>query len=130
MDPERWNEVVELFHAAAVLGEAERAQFLDVACRGDADLRRRVERLAGAHDRASGFMDAAAIDHVVGPLAAEITSVRPMLRFGPYEVVRELGRGGMGTVYLAERVDAQYEKRVAIKLVKRGMDTDAVLEQF
>jgi len=51
-------------------------------------------------------------------------------RLGPYRLIAELGRGGMGAVFLAERADAQYEKRVAIKLVKPGMDTDAVLGQF
>ena len=49
---------------------------------------------------------------------------------GHYRIIRELGRGGMGSVYLAERADEQYRKQVAIKLIKRGMDTDAVLRQF
>jgi serine/threonine protein kinase len=49
---------------------------------------------------------------------------------GNYRVVRELGRGGMGAVYLAERADAQYKRQVAIKLIKRGMDTDSVLRHF
>ena len=51
-------------------------------------------------------------------------------RLGNYEILRELGRGGMGVVLLARRADAEYEKRVAIKLIKRGMDSDAVLERF
>ena len=49
---------------------------------------------------------------------------------GAYRIVRELGRGGMGTVFLAVRADAQFEQRVAIKLIKRGMDSDAVLQRF
>jgi len=51
-------------------------------------------------------------------------------RLGNYKIVKEIGRGGMGTVYLAQRADEQYEKRVAIKLIKRGMDTDSVLRHF
>lgn len=51
-------------------------------------------------------------------------------RLGNYKIVKEIGRGGMGTVYLAERADEQYEKRVAIKLIKRGMDTESVLRHF
>jgi serine/threonine protein kinase len=51
-------------------------------------------------------------------------------RLGNYEVLCELGRGGMGVVLLARRADAEYEKRVAIKLIKRGMDSDAVLGRF
>jgi non-specific serine/threonine protein kinase/serine/threonine-protein kinase len=62
-------------------------------------------------------------------LAEDEISDKPR-RLGNYEIIRELGRGGMGTVYLARRADAQYEKQVAIKLIKRGMDTDAVLRHF
>src|SRR5215813_4069565 len=51
-------------------------------------------------------------------------------RLGNYQIVKEIGRGGMGSVYLAERADEQYQKRVAIKLIKRGMDTDSVLRHF
>src|SRR5208337_1295493 len=51
-------------------------------------------------------------------------------RLGPYRVLRELGRGGMGTVYLAARDDHQYEKLVAIKLIRHGMDTADVLDRF
>ena len=49
---------------------------------------------------------------------------------GPYRLVREIGRGGMGAVYLAERADGQYEQRVALKVIKRGMDTEQVLARF
>jgi serine/threonine protein kinase len=48
-------------------------------------------------------------------------------RLGNYKIIREIGRGGMGAFYLAERADEQYQKRVAIKLIKHGMDTDSVL---
>ena len=52
------------------------------------------------------------------------------LRVGPYRLVRELGRGGMGTVYLAVRSDDQFQKRVAIKILRRGMDTDSIVSRF
>jgi len=51
-------------------------------------------------------------------------------RVGPYRLIRELGRGGMGTVYLAQRDDEEYEAQVAVKLVRRGMDTDLILHRF
>lgn len=51
-------------------------------------------------------------------------------RIGPYRVIREIGHGGMGTVYLAVRADDQFQKRAAIKLVRRGMDTDDILQRF
>jgi non-specific serine/threonine protein kinase/serine/threonine-protein kinase len=61
-------------------------------------------------------------EHVPEPMAGQ--------RVGPYEVVREIGRGGMGAVYLAIRADDEYKKEVAIKVVKRGMDTEVVLRRF
>jgi serine/threonine protein kinase len=51
-------------------------------------------------------------------------------RIGAYRIVEEIGRGGMGAVYLACRDDQAYEKRVAVKLIKRGMDTDVILRRF
>ena len=51
-------------------------------------------------------------------------------RVGIYELVKEIGRGGMGAVYLAERADGEFRQRVAVKLVKRGTDTDFVLNRF
>src|SRR5213076_174431 len=60
----------------------------------------------------------------------EVDTLRANELVGPYRIVRELGRGGMGAVCLAERADQQYQKRVAIKLIKRGMDTDTVLRHF
>src|SRR5207237_1844198 len=55
---------------------------------------------------------------------------RPPDRIGAYRIIREIGRGGMGTVYEGLRADAQFDQRVAIKVVKRGMDTDSVLRRF
>lgn len=130
MDAERWKRIDELFHAAVALEGADRIAFIADACGGDASLREELERLIGAHQRASGFMSTSAVAHVIGALAADAGAQPPFARIGSYKIVRELGRGGMGSVYLAERADAQYEKRVAIKLVKRGMDTDTVLAQF
>jgi eukaryotic-like serine/threonine-protein kinase len=126
MHPERWQRLEELFHAAGERPGSERASFLDAACGADGDLRAEVERLLEADEQANAFL---------GGAAAEIRRVAATLlpddgHIGPYRILRELGRGGMGTVYLAERDDAQFEMRVAIKLIKRGMDTDAVLQRF
>jgi serine/threonine protein kinase len=51
-------------------------------------------------------------------------------RLGIYRIIREIGRGGMGSVYLASRDDAEFQKEVALKIVKRGMDTAEVLQRF
>ena len=103
----------------------KRAAALAAACGDDTDLHAEVERLLRADSQASGF---------VGDASAEIerlaTTVVSEDHIGPYRIVRELGRGGMGTVFLGERADAQFEMRVAIKLIKRGMASDAVLQRF
>jgi non-specific serine/threonine protein kinase/serine/threonine-protein kinase len=128
MDPDRWRRVDDLFHAALEREPQDRIAFLAKECAGDAGLLDQVGRLVEAHARASGFIETP-VGAVMRSLVGE-DEVAIGAQFGSYKVVGELGRGGMGTVYVAERADTQYEKRVAIKVVKRGMDTDAVLTQF
>ena len=88
-----------------------------------------VERLLAAHDRAGDFIQAPAVAlaAALGPAEEVVPTGR---RIGVYRIVREIGRGGMGTVYLAERADDAFTQQVAIKLIKRGMDTDQVLARF
>jgi non-specific serine/threonine protein kinase/serine/threonine-protein kinase len=126
MNPDRWQRLEDLFHATLERPPAEREAFLTDACAGDQELRKDVERLLRADEEASAFVDSAAAG--VERLAA--TVLPDGRQVGAYRIVRELGRGGMGSVYLGERADAQFDMRVAIKLIKRGMDTDAVLERF
>ena len=129
MDAERWARLDELFHRAAPLDPAGRAALLARECGGDPAFRTLLERLLAGHDRAEagGFIE----DPVLPPEGLE-ASLQPFegRRIGPWRIVREVGRGGMGAVYLAERVDGTFEQRVAIKLIKRGMDTDQVLARF
>jgi non-specific serine/threonine protein kinase/serine/threonine-protein kinase len=126
MTSERWQQLEDLFHAALERAPHDREAFVAAACGADAGLRQEVERLLHAHEQASSFVVRAAadIEHVAA-------TVPPGGRqIGAYRLVRELGRGGMGIVYLGERADAQFQMRVAIKVIKRGMDTDAVLQRF
>jgi non-specific serine/threonine protein kinase/serine/threonine-protein kinase len=125
MTAERWQSVKEVLYQALRLPEAERPAFLDQACASEPDLRQEIESLLAAHDKDHSFL-------TVRP-AVEMPNIpdeMPEQNIGPYRVVEEIGRGGMGTVYLAVRDDGVYEQQVAIKLVKRGMDTDFVLHRF
>lgn len=120
MTPERWRDVQRLFHEARGRPRAERASFLAAAAAGDAELEAEVASLLASADTDEGFLET----------PARPPPEPPRSRIGPYDVVREIGHGGMGTVYLAIRADEQFKKRVAIKVVRRGMDTEAVLRRF
>ncbi|HEY6119337.1 MAG TPA: serine/threonine-protein kinase, partial [Pyrinomonadaceae bacterium] len=138
MIPERSQQVDQIFQAALDVTPAERARFLSEACANDPALRRDVELLLSLHE--SGAGDSAPepapevddLDSSAGDLFGTDYFVDPMIgrRLGAYRIERQIGRGGMGTVYEAARVDNEFRKRVAIKLVKRGMDTDFVLRRF
>jgi eukaryotic-like serine/threonine-protein kinase len=130
MTPERWQKVEELFHLSLEREASQRAAFLDEACAGDPDLRDRVESLLAYDERESDFLETLA-SGVRSDWLDEGQHV-PMVgrRVGPYQVTREIGRGGMGAVYLAVRADDQYQKQVAIKLIKHGMDTETILRRF
>lgn len=120
-----WRRVEELFLAALDLPPAERAAFFDRECPSDLELRQEAESLLAA-DASNGQ----SIATIVEDTASSLLDPDAGKRFGPYQVVREVGRGGMGAVYLALRADQEFERRVAIKVVKRGVDTDAVLGRF
>src|ERR1035438_4840736 len=126
MEPEAWSRIEPLFLAAVDLPPDEQTRFLDMACAGDPEWRGEIESLLDS-DRKNGESIAVAVSSEAAlmldpPAAAD--------RIGPYRVVKEIGRGGMGAVYLAARADDEYRKQVAIKVVKAGMDTAEVLGRF
>ncbi len=133
MTPERWQQVEDIFQAALDLPEAKRASYLSQACAGDVSLHKQVVNLLTYHETGERALEElnAANNPIKGAdtLADEID---PMIgrRLGAYRIEREIGRGGMGAVYEATRADKEFIKRVAIKLVKRGMDTDFILRRF
>src|SRR5690349_11167691 len=124
----RWERIETLFHAAVGLGPSERRAMLAREAE-DPALVAEVERLLAAHDRAGNFIQTPAIALTAVPVNAEELAAEGR-RIGAYRIVREIGRGGMGAVYLAERADEVFRQQVAIKLIKRGMDTDLVLSRF
>jgi tetratricopeptide (TPR) repeat protein/predicted Ser/Thr protein kinase len=137
----RWTQIEQLFFEAAELDAADRVAFLDHACGSDLELRREIETLLATDATAcygAGSLIEGTIQNAAGALfAAEVSADRggagdsmKGTRLGTWVILWEIGRGGMGAVYLAERADADFRKQVAIKLVKRGIDTDAVLKRF
>ena len=131
MNSERWQQVREILDGAIALPGSERTAYLEAACLPDASLRSEVESLLRSHEAAgSVFLKNPAID--LKNAAAEIASTRNRVgrKIGVYEIAEEIGRGGMGEVYRALRADGQYDKQVAIKLVRVGLDTPMLLERF
>jgi serine/threonine protein kinase len=124
---ERWLKVESLFLAATALPPEERGPFLDQECLSDAALRTETESLLAMDADAANELTA-----LIEGAAAALFCEEPLegALFGTWRIVREIGRGGMGAVYLAERDGADFEKRVAIKLVKRGIDTASLLGRF
>ncbi len=135
LTPEQWATIDQLFDAALDRPEDERTAFLRAKCGHDSALYQQVIALLESEPAAMNAVGDDAglmfnemlrdIQHEQEEAAdVDLTSV------GPYRIVETLGRGGMGTVYLAEGADGTFEKSVALKLVKRGMDTDEVLRRF
>lgn len=135
MRPERWKVVEQILEAALEQAPDERAAFLTRACQGDDELRREVEALISSYDEAGSFIeDPLLADIVTIPQhnTTQLDSLSSLVgqRIGAYRIESEIGRGGMGAVYLATRADNVFQRRVAIKIVKRGMDTDFILRRF
>ncbi len=123
---ERWKQAETLFEEALEIGADERSQFVDEI--SDTELRSEVESLLRAHDEAGAFLDEP--ERFFSGESLREDAFSPGQVIDRYRIIREIGRGGMGAVFLAERADDQYQKQVAIKLIKRGTDTDSVLRQF
>jgi serine/threonine-protein kinase len=124
MMPERYKQVDELFTAALERQPEERAAFLDQACSGDSDLRREVEALLSADEQAQSFIESPAYQ-----LAPELLTDDPPRSLvgqtiGPHRMIKQLGSGGMGQVYLAE--DLRLGRRIALKLLSDSLTGDSL----
>src|SRR5690349_21000144 len=128
---ERFRQADEVFDAALDLSPDERDAFVARACGTDAELGKRVRTLLDAHARSNGFLQAPAVQ-LAAVLLDDPTPAAdlPLERAGPFRVVRELGHGGMGVVYLAEREGAEFAQRVALKIVRRLGAGEPVRRRF
>jgi eukaryotic-like serine/threonine-protein kinase len=116
MTPARWRDVKPILAEVLEAGDAERPALLERLCGSDAELRRSVEQLLALEAAASEALNSA-----VAPGRALRADTPAPESIGPYRLAGEIGRGGMGVVYLAERDDGEYRKRVAIKLITGAM---------
>ncbi|HEX6065341.1 MAG TPA: serine/threonine-protein kinase [Longimicrobiales bacterium] len=121
---ERFQRVDAIFDAALDLEPGAQLAFVNRECGDDAELRKEVLRLLRAHQHGAGVLDEPALQFAAPLLDADdvlgADQVTAQERIGNFRVLRVLGRGGMGEVYLAERADGQFEQRVALKVIRRG----------
>jgi len=132
MRSERWSQIERLFLQAIEIPPQERERFLGEVCNGDEALRQELNSLLACDIPETPLVNGSflprngALSDTTSPAVTEMVG----RRIGPYRLLRLLGRGGMGSVHLAVRDDDHYRKEVAIKLLKRGMDTDFMLNRF
>jgi non-specific serine/threonine protein kinase/serine/threonine-protein kinase len=128
--PERWSEVKERLAVALELEADPRAAYLAEIGSSDPDLRRELESLLASHEEADGhFLSRPAVpEAILEPPPAPKRLIG--LRLGPYQILEQIGAGGMGEVYRAFRADDEYRKEVAIKLIRAGRDSALVISRF
>ena len=126
MDSKKWLKIKELFSATIDLPENKRAEFLAII---EDDLRSEVEKLLLAYHNSEDFIDKSAFVEL-GLDKGNSKSALIGKKIDDYLILEEIGSGGMGAVFLAEQQSEKFTHRVALKLIKRGMDTDSVLKRF
>jgi non-specific serine/threonine protein kinase/serine/threonine-protein kinase len=114
-----WDAVKRILQSALEQSTERRSRFLDEACGGDTQLRSEVDSLLAVHDAASEFLERPALE-----------DEREYERLGPWRIVEEISHGGMGRVFRAVREDGGFTQQVAVKLIKRGMDSGAIVRRF
>jgi WD40 repeat protein/serine/threonine protein kinase len=123
------SAVEAIFFAALNKRSAEeRAAYLEAACGADLELRRSVQRLLNAEPKVGRFLQAAA-SALAGTVEEHAVAEGPGTRIGPYKLLQEIGEGGMGIVYMAEQ-EEPVRRKVALKIIKPGMDSQQVIARF
>lgn len=145
MSPENWQKIESIFQTALDLPIEERRIFIAEQCGDDTGLKKEVEKLISDYDSAesfiespvwtdSRFLNSTAKNIISKSLDEESKELNEEAfigkQIGSYRIIEELGRGGMGAVFLAERADGEFSQKVAIKLIKRGMDSEFIIRRF
>jgi WD40 repeat protein/serine/threonine protein kinase len=128
MDTPSNNRLEEIFARAAALPVADRAAWLDAACTGQPELRAEVEALLRSHE-ASGFMEGVPRNPQIESELARLKPEEAGDRIGNYKLREKLGEGGFGVVWVADQ-ESPVRRRVALKIIKLGMDTKEVIARF
>ena len=131
MTPERWQIVKDVLATALEQPPSERDSYLKIRCVDDVSLRRDVDALLADEQKISTeFLVEEQLASTAAVALGEDTSPLIGRQVGAYKIVERIGIGGMGEVYRAFRADDQYQKNVALKLVRGGLDSASVMRQF
>ncbi len=130
MTPDRWQTVTALFDKAARLPIAQRDAFLVAACGTDAELLNEVRSLLEVHTDDPEYLEESALAAHGDVLEDALEAQTREDRVGPYQLIRKIGAGGMGSVYLAERADDEFRKQVAIKFIRGGAMRENAIKRF
>ncbi|HUQ32710.1 MAG TPA: serine/threonine-protein kinase [Pyrinomonadaceae bacterium] len=130
MPPLNWQRIDEAFDAALDLPPEKRSAWLEKHYGQETEMRREIESLLAAEAASPDFLPRAGFARAAGLLLSEAVETHEGRRVGRYHILREIGRGGMGIVFLAEREDEEFNQRVAVKLIKGGLDTEDILRRF
>jgi len=128
MSPERWQKIKKILENALETAPELRSAYLDQICGNDKDLRCEIQKLLEFENSGEDILE-------LNPISAVLqngNSAKSQIgrQIGNYKIIGELGAGGMGAVFLTERADGEFSQKAALKLIKRGMDSDAVLRRF
>lgn len=130
MTPERWQQIENIVQRLAELSEDQQADAVAAACGSDQELRDEVESLLKAYNKAGPFLESPALNTELDAVLADLDSYWIGRQIGSYTLVRRLGDGGMCSVFLAERADDEYQGKVAIKLIRYGMESSNLRRRF
>ena len=129
MTIDRWNLIEEIFQGALERPPSDRKEYVRGACGNDEELRSEVESLLASDHDAENVIHSL-VDGDVEKLRQSSSACETDQQIGPYHLRRELDRGGMGVVYLAVRSDDQYFQVVAIKMIRKGLESPALVQRF
>lgn len=130
MTPERHALLTDLLDQALELPTAARGEFLDSACRQDRQLRLELESLIASVEGDPEFIEKPLLADTPANIFSADAEPMTGRMIGHYRILREIGHGGMGSVYLAERADAEYRSQVALKIVRRELHSNFALRRF
>jgi eukaryotic-like serine/threonine-protein kinase len=125
MNPERWKIIQSLFERALELDKTERQKFLDRECGEDKELINEVNSLISADEKGHSIFSGSAAEYI----GFDEKNLNGKI-LGKYRVIKQIGTGGMGSVFLAERADGVFEQKVALKVVKPGMNSYEIIKRF